>query len=61
VPAEPVWTWAVGPTRRDRLERAWLWARVYARYARFLLWEFRWSLSIFWALVVGGGWILHKT
>ncbi|QDV32397.1 potassium channel family protein [Tautonia plasticadhaerens] len=60
-PGEPAWTWAAGPRPRDRLGRLWLWARVYARYARFLLWEFRWSLSIFWTLVVGGGWILHRT
>ncbi|RUL88316.1 potassium channel family protein [Tautonia sociabilis] len=58
---QPVWTWAVGPRPRDRFGALWLKARVYARYARYLLWEFRWSLSVFWGLVVLGGWLLHKT
>jgi Trk K+ transport system NAD-binding subunit len=28
---------------------------VYLRFARFLLWEFRWTLGIFWGLVLLGG------
>ncbi|MEW4570896.1 NAD-binding protein [Tautonia sp. JC769] len=57
---QPAWTWAVGPRPRDRLGKLWLKVRVYARYARFLLHEFRWALGVFWTLVVGGGWILHR-
>jgi voltage-gated potassium channel len=33
--------------------------RVHARYLRYLLWEFRWSLGVFWSLVLGGGLILR--
>ncbi|WP_315852102.1 potassium channel family protein [Tautonia rosea] len=57
---EPVWTWAVGPRPKDRLGKIWLKVRVYASYARFLLHEFRWPLLVFWTLVLGGGWILHR-
>lgn len=32
---------------------------MYLRFVRYLLWEFRWPLTVFAALVVGGGWILH--
>ncbi len=32
--------------------------RILTRYAAYLLWEFRWSLLIFWSLVLGGGLIL---
>src|SRR4051812_22064312 len=31
------------------------------RYIRYLLWEFRWSLGVFWSLVLGGGLILKLT
>ncbi|WP_406694024.1 NAD-binding protein [Singulisphaera sp. Ch08] len=33
---------------------------IYVRYLRFLLWEFRWSLGIFWSLVLVGGLVLHQ-
>jgi voltage-gated potassium channel len=33
-------------------------ARIWLRYVRHLLWEFRWALGIFWGLVFGGGLIL---
>jgi Trk K+ transport system NAD-binding subunit len=33
---------------------------IYLRFARYLLWEFRWSLGVFTVLVLGGGWILHR-
>ena len=33
---------------------------MYARFARYLLWEFRWPLSIFTSLVLLGGSILHQ-
>jgi Trk K+ transport system NAD-binding subunit len=33
--------------------------RIFLRYGRFLLWEFRWSLAIFWSLVLAGGLILY--
>ena len=33
---------------------------MYLRFARYLLWEFRWPLGIFTSLVLGGGWILHR-
>jgi Trk K+ transport system NAD-binding subunit len=32
--------------------------RIYLRYVQFLLWEFRWSLAVFWSLVVFGGLVL---
>jgi Trk K+ transport system NAD-binding subunit len=32
--------------------------RVYLRFARYLLWEFRWPLAAFLTLVIGGGLIL---
>ena len=32
---------------------------MYLRFARYLLWEFRWPLAIFTTLVVVGGLILH--
>jgi len=32
---------------------------MYLRYARYLLWEFRWPLGIFTTLVLAGGLILH--
>lgn len=32
--------------------------RIYLRYVQFLLWEFRWSLIVFWSLVVLGGLVL---
>jgi Trk K+ transport system NAD-binding subunit len=32
---------------------------VYLRFARYLLWEFRWPLGVFTALVLVGGLILH--
>ncbi|WP_435019902.1 potassium channel family protein [Tundrisphaera sp. TA3] len=35
--------------------------RIHARYARYLLWEFRWSLAVFWTLVLGGGVVLLHT
>ncbi len=33
---------------------------IYLRFARFLLWEFRWPLVVFTALVLFGGLILHR-
>jgi voltage-gated potassium channel len=33
--------------------------RVYVRFVRYLLWEFRWPLGVFATLVAGGGMILH--
>src|SRR5215217_7338109 len=32
---------------------------IHARYVRFLLWEFRWSLGVFWSLVLVGGLVLR--
>ncbi len=32
---------------------------MYLRFARYLLWEFRWALGVFWSLVVLGGLLLH--
>jgi voltage-gated potassium channel len=32
---------------------------MYLRFMRYVLWEFRWSLLVFWSLVLGGGLILH--
>lgn len=34
--------------------------RIYLRFMRYLLWEFRWPLGIFVGLVVGGGAILSR-
>lgn len=58
-PGGPAWSWVVGPKPKDRFGRIRLKTRIYFRYACFLLHEFRWSLAIFWILVLGGGWILH--
>jgi voltage-gated potassium channel len=33
---------------------------MYLRFVRYLLWEFRWPVTVFSALVLGGGWILHR-
>ena len=33
--------------------------RIYLRFARFLLWEFRWPLAVFTSLVLVGGLVLH--
>jgi Trk K+ transport system NAD-binding subunit len=33
---------------------------MYVRFVRFLLWEFRWPLVVFWSLVLGGGLVLHR-
>jgi voltage-gated potassium channel len=33
--------------------------RAYLRFGRFLLWEFRWPLGVFWGLVLLGGLALH--
>jgi Trk K+ transport system NAD-binding subunit len=33
--------------------------RVYLRFARYLLWEFRWALGVFATLVLGGGLIIN--
>ena len=33
--------------------------RIYLRFVRYLLWEFRWPLAVFASLVLGGGLILH--
>lgn len=35
--------------------------QVYSRYVRYLLWEFRGPLVIFWSIVFGGGLIVHLT
>ena len=37
-----------GPRRPGRL-------RITVEYARYLLWEFRWSLGVFWGIVLIGG------
>lgn len=31
---------------------------MYARFMRYLAWEFRWSIGVFWSLVLGGGLLL---
>lgn len=33
---------------------------IWARYLRYLFWEFRWPLIVFWGLVFGGGWVLWR-
>jgi Trk K+ transport system NAD-binding subunit len=33
---------------------------IYLRFARYLLWEFRWPLGVMVVLVLGGGLILHR-
>jgi Trk K+ transport system NAD-binding subunit len=33
---------------------------IHLRFLRYLLWEFRWSLGVFWALVLLGGLALQK-
>jgi Trk K+ transport system NAD-binding subunit len=33
--------------------------QIYARYARYLLWEFRWPVLVFASLVLAGGLVLH--
>src|SRR4051794_12813302 len=33
---------------------------MYLRFIRYLLWEFRWPLIVFWTLVIGGGLILSR-
>src|SRR3954465_11342719 len=35
--------------------------RMYLRFLRYLLWEFRWPLGVFATLVLGGGFIVHLT
>lgn len=35
--------------------------RIYLRYGLHLLWEFRWSLGVFWSLVLVGGLVLSLT
>lgn len=35
--------------------------RIHARYVRYLLWEFRLPLTVFWSLVLLGGLLLHLT
>ena len=35
--------------------------RIYVRFVRYLLWEFRRPLGVFWTLVLGGGLILSRT
>jgi Trk K+ transport system NAD-binding subunit len=34
--------------------------KIYIRYVLFLLWEFRWSLGVFWSLVLVGGLVLRN-
>lgn len=34
---------------------------IYTRYVQYLLWEFRWSLGVFWSLVLFGGLVLWQT
>jgi Trk K+ transport system NAD-binding subunit len=34
---------------------------MYLRFLRYLVWEFRWPLAVFSALVLGGGWVLHRS
>lgn len=33
---------------------------MYVRFVRYVLWEFRWAVAVFAAVVLGGGWILHR-
>lgn len=33
--------------------------RIHLRYMRYLLWEFRWPLGVFWTLVLLGGLVMH--
>jgi voltage-gated potassium channel len=33
---------------------------MYLRFMRYVLWEFRWPLVVFWSLVLGGGLLLHS-
>jgi Trk K+ transport system NAD-binding subunit len=33
--------------------------RIYYRFYRYLLWEFRWALGVFATIVIGGGLLLH--
>src|SRR5829696_3719512 len=35
--------------------------RIFVRYVRYLLWEFRWPLIVFSALVLVGGLVLKRT
>ena len=34
--------------------------QIYLRFFRYLAWEFRWPLIVFWSLVLGGGLILSR-
>lgn len=51
------WLGTLGPgTRRMRAP---IRLAIYARYLRYLVWEFRWSLGVFWGLVLLGGLVLR--
>jgi Trk K+ transport system NAD-binding subunit len=34
--------------------------RVFPRFLCYLLWEFRWPITVFWSLVFGGGFVLQQ-
>lgn len=58
---QQAFVWGLDPERKRRLYRLWLKALVHVRYARYLLYEFRWSLAVFWSLVIVGGAVVHRT
>src|SRR3954451_12783115 len=54
-------TWKTRLTPRHGRMRTPVRLAIYARYLRFLFWEFRWPLGVFWSLVFLGGLVLHHT
>lgn len=34
--------------------------QIWLRFGRYLLWEFRWSIGVFWSLILVGGLILYR-
>jgi voltage-gated potassium channel len=48
------WGWAMIPRAQGTRS-----LRIYLRFVRYLLWEFRWPLGVFATLVLGGGLILN--
>jgi voltage-gated potassium channel len=51
--------WPNNIRRRSSRPRAPIGLAVHARYLRFLIWEFRWPLGVFWSLVLLGGLVLR--
>lgn len=49
-----------GLARRENDPMNWQLPRLWLRYLRYVLWEFRWSIGVFWLLVFGGGWLLQR-